>query len=171
MSSRRSQLFTSLRLFFWADVVLFVVLVSWFVYLRYQRSKLLDVVERQLAFNLRLSSDLAYANDILTNKYFNVASDFVSNIVCNVVSSSLSPSFFSAASVAPVSGSSDDQKDIDLPPLTFSNYFEVNGVSYIRLRNMNLKRGDFVLGYPIEDISPDVVQYRGKFFKVEDVKQ
>ena len=166
MSSRRSQLFTSLRLLFWADVVLFVVLVSWFVYLRYQRSKLLEVVERQLAFNLRLSSDLAYANDIITNRYFNVASEFVSNIVCHVVSPSISSS-----TAAVVSGSVSDQKDTELPPLSFSNYFEVNGVSYIRLRNMNLKRGDFVLGYPIEDISPDVVQYRGKFFKVDQVRQ
>lgn len=166
MSSRRSQLFTSLRLFFWADVFLFLVLVSWFVYLRYQRSKLLEVVERQLAFNIRLSSDLSYANDLITNKYFNAASEFVSNVVCNVVSPSLSSSAPSAVSV-----SVSDQKDIDLPPLTFSNYFEVNGVSYIRLRNMNLKRGDFVLGYPIEDISPDVVQYRGKFFKVDEVRQ
>ena len=101
MSSRRSQLFISLRLFFWADVALFIVLVSWFIYLRYQRSKLLEVVERQLAFNIRLSSDLACANDILTNKYFNVASDFVSNVVFHVVSSS--PSFASVSSAAPIS--------------------------------------------------------------------
>lgn len=164
MSSRRSRLFQALRLFFWADVVLFLVLVAWFVYLRYQRNNIIEVVERQLAFNIRLSSDLAYANNLLTNKYFSAASSFVSNLVVSVAPSMGLPV---VSNSVPLSAASPE----DLPPLTFSNYFEVNGVPYIRLRNQNLKRGDFVLGYPLEDISPDVVKYRGKYFKVEDISK
>lgn len=160
MSSRRSRLFQALRLFFWADVALFLVLVSWFFYLRHQRNNIIEVVERQLAFNIRLSSDLAFANNLLTNKYFSAASSFVSNLVVSVAPTMGLPV---VSNSIPLSAASPE----DLPPLTFSSYFEVDGVPYIRLRNQNLKRGDFVLGYPIEDISPDVVKYRGKFFKVD----
>lgn len=164
MSSRRSRLFQALRLFFWADVALFLVLVAWFFYLRYQRNNIIEVVERQLAFNIRLSSDLAYANNLLTNKYFSAASSFVSNLVVSVAPSMGLPVVSNSVSLSVASSD-------DLPPLTFSNYFEVDGVPYIRLRNQNLKRGDFVLGYPLEDISPDVVKYRGKYFKVEDISK
>lgn len=161
MSSRRSKLFNYLRFCFFTNLILFFSVLCFWFWLRSSRSELVSVVNKQLAYNLRLSSDLALANDILTNRYFNAASFFVSNIVSGVsLSSSVSNSI-------PLSASSSD----DIPPLTFSNYFEVNGVSYIRLRNQNLKRGDFVLGYPLEDISPDVVKYRGKYFKVEDISK
>lgn len=165
MSSRRSRLFQALRLFFWADVVLFLVLVAWFIYLRYQRNNIIEVVERQLAFNIRLSSDLAYANNLLTNKYFSAASSFVSNLVVSVAPSM---GLLVVSNSVPLSAASSPD---ELPPLSFSCYFEVDGVPYIRLRNQNLKRGDFVLGYPLEDISPDVVKYRGKYFKVEEISK
>ena len=131
-----------------------------------QRSKLLDVVQRQFSHNIRLSADLALANDILTNRYFNAASSFVSNVVSSIAVTN-SPS--SSKSLLALSASlSVDPEDI--PPLSFSHYFEIDGIAYIRLRNQNLKKGDFVLGYPVEDISPDVVKYRGKYFKVDEVK-
>lgn len=164
MSSRRSRLFLALRLFFWANVFTFFVLVGWFFYLRSQRSRLIEVVERQLAFNIRLSSDLAYANNLLTNKYFSAASSFVSNLVVSVAPSM---GLSVVSNSIPLSAASPDE----FPPLTFSSYFEVDGVPHIRLRNQNLKRGDFVLGYPLEDISPDVVKYRGKYFKVEETSK
>ena len=159
MSSRRSKLFNYLRFCFFANLVLFLSVLSFWIWLRSSRSELVSVVNRQLAYNLKLSSDLALANDILTNRYFNAASFFVSNIVSGV---SLPSSVSNSVLLSSVSSPD------DVPPLTFSNYFEINGVPYIRLRNQNLKRGDFVLGYPVEDISPDVVKYRGKYFKVEE---
>lgn len=164
MSSRRSKLFLSLRLFFWADVVLFVVLVSWFFYLRHHRSRLLEIVERQLAFNVRLSNDLAYANNLITNTFYSAASSFVSNVLVSSSSVASPSSPFSLPGNIP-------QSSDDIPPLTFSRYFEVDGIPYVHLRNQRLKRGDFVLGYPLEDISADVVKYRGKYFKLDqDIK-
>ena len=162
MSSRRSRLFNYLRIWFFSNLALFLVLVFWFFYLRHQRSSLLDLVERQLAYNLRLSSDLDRANYVLTNLYFSAASSFASNVLVSAASkfANVSPSFSSSSSVSAVSD--------DVPPLSFSRYFEVNGVPHIRLRNQYLKRGDFVLGYPIEDISPDFVKYRGKYMKVAE---
>lgn len=164
MSSRRSRLFNYLRIWFFSNLVLFLVLVFWFFYLRHQRSSLLDLVERQLAYNIRLSSDLARANYVLTNGYFSAASSFASNVLVSAASkfSHVSPSL-SVGLSSPSSASSDE-----VPPLSFSRYFEVNGVPHIRLRNQYLKRGDFVLGYPIEDISPDFVKYRGKYMKVAE---
>lgn len=165
MSSRRSRLFNYLRIWFFSNLVLFLVLVFWFFYLRSQRSSLLDLVERQLAYNLRLSSDLARANDVLTNGYFSAASSFASNVLVSAASkfAHVSPSLSVGLPSSSAFASSDD-----VPPLSFSRYFEVNGIPYIRLRNQYLKRGDFVLGYPIEDISPDFVKYRGKYMKVAE---
>ena len=165
MSSRRSRLFLSLRLFFWGDVVLFLVLVFWFFWLRSQRSNLLSVVERQLAFNIRLSSDLSYANNVITNYYFNAASSFVSNLVSVSSLHRALPSSSAAAG----SSSPSSSPNVELPPITFSGYFEINSIPYIRVRNTSFRQGDLLLGYPIQAISPDVVQYRDKFFKVEDL--
>lgn len=161
MSSRRSRLFKTLRVWFFSNLILSFFLVSWFLYIRSDRSKLVKVVEQQLAFNIRLSSDLAFANNLLTNKYFCAASSFVSN----VVSSYVSPSFSNSYSVAAFPSS--NSSEVDFPPLSFHGYFEIDRVPYICIRNQRFRRGDIVLGYPIEDISPDVVKYRGKFFKVE----
>lgn len=167
MSSRRSRLFLSLRLFFWANVITFAVLVGWFFYLRSQRSRLIEVVERQLAFNLRLSSDLAYANDIITNRFFSAASSFASNVL-------LTASNSSAATVSPSSLSGNlpsMAKDSELPPVQFNSYFTVNDIPYIRVRNTSFRQGDLLLGYPIQAISPDVVIYRDKFYKVDEVSK
>lgn len=164
MSSRRSRLFNYLRIWFFSNLALFLVLVFWFFYLRHQRSSLLDLVERQLAYNLRLSSDLDRANYVLTNFYFSVASSFASNVLLSAASKfvNVSPSLYSSSSPSAAAVSD------DVPPLSFSRYFEVDGIPHIRLRNQYLKRGDFVLGYPIEDISPDFVKYRGKYMKVAE---
>ena len=165
MSSRRSKLFNYLRFCFFTNLILFLCVLCFWFWLRSSRSELVSVVNRQLAYNLKLSSDLALANDILTNRYFSVASSFVSNLVVSVAPSMGLPVVSNSVTLS--AASSPD----DLPPLTFSNYFEVDGVPYIRLRNQNLKRGDFVLGYPLEDISPDVVKYMGKYFKVEEISK
>lgn len=159
MTSRRSRLFNYLRFCFFANFALFVVLVSWFVYFRVERSRLLEVVRKQFQHNIKLSSDLAFANDILTNRYFTAAASFASNVLSSVSSPVVS-------SLPGVSSSSAPSLE-DLPPLAFSHYFEVDNIPYIKIRNSSYRRGDIVLGYPIEDISPDVVKYRGKFFKVD----
>lgn len=167
MSSRRSRLFLSLRLFFWANVLTFFALVGWFLYLRAQRSKLIEVVERQLAFNIRLSSDLAFANHIITNSFFSAASSFASNVLLtasNSSSAALSPSSPSSNPISPA-------KDIDLPPVAFNSYFTVDGVPYIRVRNTCFRQGDLLLGFPIQAISPDVVLYRDRFYKVDEVSK
>ena len=166
MSSRRSRLFNYLRIWFFSNLVLFLVLVSWFFYLRHQRSSLLDLVERQLAYNIRLSSDFARANYVLTNGYFSAASSFASNVLVSAASKFAHSS--SSLSVGLSSPSSPSPASDEIPSLSFSRYFEVNGIPYVRLRNQYLKRGDFVLGYPIEDISPDFVKYRGKYMKVAE---
>lgn len=164
MSSRRSKLFLSLRLLFWSNIVLFVVLVSWFFYLRYQRSSLVEVVERQLAFNIRLCSDLSVANDMITNRFFNAASSFASNVLSSSVAAlPSSPSLPSSLSDSP--------KEIDPPPVSFNSYFTVDGVPYIRVRNTSFRQGDLLLGYPIQAISPDVVLYRDRFYKVDEVSR
>lgn len=164
MSSRRSKLFLSLRLFFWSNLALFVVLVFWFFYLRLQRSSLVEVVERQLAFNIRLCSELSVANDMITNRFFNAASSFASNVLFS--SSSVLP-----ASPSPSSPLPDSPKEIELPPVAFNSYFTVDGVPYIRVRNTCFRQGDLLLGFPIQAISPDVVQYRDKFYKVDEVSK
>lgn len=166
MSSRRSTLFQTLRLCFIANVVFSAVLVFYFVYLRSQRSKLLEVVERQLSYNLVLSRDLAHANFIITNHFFSAASSFVSNLV----SSSLvnSPSVSVAPSLVSSLSASDPVSPPELPDLSFHHFWEFGGKPYVKLREKVYTIGDIVLGYPIEDISPDVVVYRGKYYKVAE---
>lgn len=160
----RQRLFVTLRL---GVVVNIVCSLLFFASVLYNRSRVRGLEDSVIALSLRnsdLSSRLELALFTLTNDYFRVAGAFVASYTSRVDRiSSPAPSILAPS--APSLPSSDD-----IPPLTFSNYFEVDGVSYIRLRNQNLKRGDLVLGYPLEDISPDVVKYRGKYFKVEEVK-
>ena len=163
MSFRRSKLFNYLRVCFFVNAFLFLCLFVWWIYLYRQRSRLLDVVERQFTHNIKLAADLAFANDLLTNRVFSAASSFVSNFAFSV---SRPSSAFSSPAPNVLNSPSPD-----LPPVTFTGYFSIDGIPYIRVRNTSFRQGDLLLGYPIQAISPDVVLYRDKFFKVaEEVK-
>lgn len=167
-TSRRSQLFRYLRLSFFLNLILFFSVVSFWFYTRWQRSKIVEVSERLFAHNLSLAANLSLAQDIITNHVFAYSRSFASNVWSSAYGYVVSNSVLSSASSLSLDSSSSSLPsfEIDLPPLDFSGYFEIDGIPYIRLRNSFYKKGDFILGYPIEDISPDVVQYRGKFFKV-----
>ena len=162
MSSRRLKLFNYLRVCFFANLVCFVLVVSFFVWQLHRRSSLESLVRRQFNHNIMVVSALCQANDIITNSYFRAASSFASNIL-------VSASSFCTSSVpSSVSSSAALSSSDSLPDLSFHSFFLVDGIPYICIRNQKYKRGDFVLGYPIEDISPDVVKYRGKFYKVSE---
>lgn len=174
MSSRRSKLFNYLRVFFFCDLLLFLVVVSFWFWIRRDRSKLLDTVERQLAINLALSSDLSQAYYYISNVYFRTTFDFSTNMAFICSRSFVSNHVYSSSSSLnsfPSNPSSLSSTTVDLPPVTFSGYFEINSVPYIRVRNTSFRQGDLLLGYPIQAISPDVVQYRDKFYKVEDISK
>lgn len=166
MSSRRSILFNYLRICFFANFVCFVLVVSFFFWQLHRRSSLESLVRRQFNHNVMVVSALCQANDILTNTYFRAASSFASNVLVNA-SAFCSSNVSSSVSAAGVSSSGVSSSDL-LPDLSFHGFFLVDGIPYISIRNQRYKRGDFVLGYPIEDISPDVVKYRGKFYKVTE---
>lgn len=171
MSSRRSKLFNYLRVFFFCDLLLFLVVVFFWIWIRRDRSRLLDTVERQLAINLVLSSDLSNAYNYISNVFFKVSLNFSSNVVSRYSQISSLTNSFPSTSFLPSSSSIASISDsaMDLPPVHFRHYFEVDGVPYIRVRNSSFRQGDYLLGYPIQAISPDVVQYRDKFYQVEDL--
>lgn len=157
--SRRTRLFNYLRFCLVFNAVFFVCLVFFFFRVKSSKSRLIEIVEKQFAHNLYLSAELSRAQGFITNVYYSASVDFASNVIYNA------SSLVSSPAATPAAGSSSPTPD-ELPDLSFSNYFEVDSVPYIRLRNFSYRKGDFVLGYPIEDISPDVVKYRGRFYKV-----
>lgn len=169
MSSRRSKLFNYLRVCFFVNLILTIFIFAfWF----WQRSRLSDhkaAIATLSALNIKLSADLKLAHLTLTNQYFNFASSYTSNILVNVVSKKISISqgetlpnpLFSRPFEKP-----NETVSQDLPPVVFNSYFEVHGVPHIKVRNKIYQEGDLLLGYPVQLISPDVVQYRDKFFKV-----
>lgn len=157
----RQRLFVTLRL---GVLVNIVCSLLFFASVLYNRSRVRGLEDSVIALSLRnsdLSSRLELALFTLTNDYFRAAGAFVASYTSRVDRiSSPAPSIL--ASPGSFSPSSED-----LPPLAFSHYFEVDNIPHIKIRNSSYRRGDIVLGYPIEDISPDVVKYRGKFFKVD----
>lgn len=169
MSSRRSKLFNYLRVFFFCDLLLFLVVVLFWFWMRRDRSRLLDTVERQLAINLVLSSDLSQAYNYISNIYFRTTMDFSTNILQRFSFLAVSNNTIVSSSSLNLPSSVSPSID-ELPPVTFSGYFEIDRVPYIRVRNTSFRQGDLLLGYPIQAISPDVVQYRDKFYKVDEVK-
>lgn len=96
----------------------------------------------------------------MTNTFSRVAASVVSNTLSR--SSLASPSSLKKS----FSGLPKDVPDVRLPPFDFWGYCEIDGVAFIRLGDKMFKKGDILLGFPIEEISPDVVQYRDNFFKV-----
>lgn len=161
----RQRLFVTLRL---GVVVNIVCSLLFFASVLYNRSRVRGLEDSVIALSLRnsdLSSRLELALFTLTNDYFRAAGAFVASYTSRIdrisspVPSILSPSAASLPSSE------------DLPPLAFSHYFEIDDIPYIKIRNSSYRRGDLVLGFPIEDISPDVVKYRGKYFKVEEISK
>lgn len=157
----RQRLFVTLRL---GVLVNIVVAILFFASVLYNRSRVRGLEDSVIALSLRnsdLSSRLELALFTLTNDYFRAAGAFVASYTSRVDRiSSPAPSILASSSAFPPSSE-------DLPPLSFSHYMEIDNIPYIHLRNRHYRCGDIVLGYPIEDISPDVVKYRGKYFKVD----
>ena len=161
----RQRLFVTLRL---GVLVNIVVALLFFASVLYNRSRVRGLEDSVIALSLRnsdLSSRLELALFTLTNDYFRAAGAFVASYTSRV-DSTFSNLARSSTLFSPADSPSLSPSD-DLPPLAFSHYFEVDNIPYIKIRNSSYRRGDIVLGYPIEDISPDVVKYRGKFFKVD----
>lgn len=166
MSIRRSKLFNYLRLLFFSNLALsFFVFGFWF-YTRSKSSDYKQTISNLSAINIRLSADLRLAHNILTNRFFNYASAFASNVV--VSSRSTLPQSLQSLPALDSNPlpSRNNKSDVELPPIEFVGYFEIDGRPFIKVRNKIFAQGDYLLGYPIQQISPDVVQYRDKFFKV-----
>lgn len=165
----RRNLFIFFKISFFSNAVLSFFVLLCFLYHRKHISDLRSAVTVLTVYNSKLQNDLNRSIDYITNEFYSASSAFASNCLVNSssrvsslplqtpFSSDLRPGVSSSNSVAAVT-----------PDLTFSGYFENNGVPYIRLRNKYYKLGDLVLGYPITAISPDVVEYRDRFYKVKD---
>lgn len=161
----RQRLFVTLRL---GVVVNIFCSLLFFASVLYNRSRVRGLEDSVIALSLRnsdLSSRLELALFTLTNDYFRAAGAFVASHTSRIDRiSSPAPSILAPSALSLPSSE-------DLPPLAFSHYFEIDNVPYIKIRNSSYRRGDLVLGFPIEDISPDVVKYRGKYFKVEEISK
>lgn len=161
----RRNLFFFFKISFYSNVVLSLFVFLAFFYHRKHISDLRSAVTVLTVYNSTLQRDLNRSIDYITNEFYSASSAFASN--CLVNSSLRVPSLPLPASFSS-SVSSSNSVAVVTPDLTFSGYFENNGIPYIRLRNKYYKLGDFVLGYPITAISPDVVEYRDRFYKVKD---
>ena len=166
----------SLFFFFKTSFILNVVLsLSVFVLIFYHRSyidRLKDSITLLTVYNSSLQRDLNRSISYITNEFYSASSSFASNVWSGVKIPSLPlnlPSGGFSSSPSNVVASTPEAPV--LPDLSFSGYFEINGTPYIRLRNKYYKLGDIVLGYPITAISPDVVEYRDRFYKVKEDSQ
>ena len=158
----RQRLFKSLRL---GVILNCLCIIAFFSAAFFYRSRIDSLESSVVALSLRnadLSSRLSLALHALTNDYFKAAASFAGSFSSRVDRVSLPLSVVSNSSViasSPVS---------DIPDIAFSGYFEFNGSAYIQVRNKYYSIGDYVLGYPIQDITPDIVKYRDKYFKVKE---
>lgn len=166
----RRNLFIFFKISFFSNVVLsFFVLLS-FLYHRQHISDLRSAVTVLTVYNSTLQRDLNRSIDYITNEFYSASSSFASNCLVNS-SFRLSSASLAPLPLQPSFPSSSNSVSVATPDLTFTRYFEANGVPYIMLRNKYYKLGDMLLGYPITAISPDVVEYRDRFYKVmEDSK-
>lgn len=160
----RQKLFLSLRV---GVILNIAVALLYSVASLYQRSRVRSLEDSVIALSLRnadLTSRLALALHTLTNDYFRAAGAFVASYTSRVDRVlPLSPSI-SAGSVASSTNS-------PLPSLRFHTYFEVNNVPCCYLKRRIYRAGDILLGYPITEISPDAVEYRGQFFPIEELQK
>ena len=157
----RQRLFLTLRF----GVVLNIAVAVLFVCAcLYNRSRIHGLEDSVIALSLRnadLSSRLELALFTLTNDYFRAAGAFVVSYTSRVDRlSSLSP--------LGLAGSLPAATNTPLPSLRFHTYFEVDNVPCCYLKRRVYRAGDVLLGYPITEISPDAVEYRGQFFPIEE---
>lgn len=168
MSSKipRYSLYNFFRLSFFLNGFVSLLLVVLIFYHRSRIKTLESAVTVLTAYNSTLNHDLNKSINYITNEYFTAASSFASNVL-HSASFSLSPAAFPSSVASSLIATNGISSSVpELPSFTFSGYFENNGVPYICLRHKYYKPGDILLGYPITAISPDVVEYRDKFYKV-----
>lgn len=158
----RQKLFLSLRV---GVILNIAVALLYTVASVYQRSRVRSLEDSVIALSLRnadLTSRLTLALHTLTNDYFRAAGAFVASYTSSV--DRVSPS---APSI--LAGSASLSTNTPLPSLRFHTYFEVNNVPCCYLKRRVYRAGDILLGYPITEISPDAVEYRGQFYPIEEV--
>jgi len=161
-SSIRKSLYNSFRVALFVNVLVFVTFVFAVFYYKKRVNILEHSLSRLLADNSRLSFDVERSIYSMTNTFTLAAASFVSNRF-----SVLPPSDLLSSSLSRSDASSRSPDNVPpMPPFDFWGYCEIDNIPYIRLGRKWFKKGDILLGYPIEDISPDVVQYRENFFKV-----
>lgn len=164
----RSRLFRVLRFFFFSNLICAASLLVLAFYYRKRVSRLEDSVRFLARVNVGLQSSFRDSVHFITNDVFSVSSSFVSNVVSvSKTSSNVANSDFKKFDSKASSIDSSSDPAPELPPIQFNGYFEISGNPYIRVRNKYYTVGDILLGYPIEGISPDVVEYRGKYWKID----
>lgn len=156
MPSPRKKLFNQLKLVFFTNLFLTVV-VSAFAYSRSRKSQLyIKDIETLTVYNLKLSADLDRANNYITNVYVRLIHNLPGSSL-----DSLPPALASTFSSAATNNSS------SVPSLDFSSYFEVDNRPYIRIRHKVYSVGDKILGERLNDITPDFVLLGSTFHKVK----
>jgi len=120
------------------------------------------------AYNSNLDNDLRRSLNFITNEYFSAASSFASNVLASGSVRAVVPF---AASFSPASLASNAVESVQLPSLRFHTYFEVNNIPCCYLKRRVYRAGDLLLGYPITEISPDAVEYRGQFYPIEEIQK
>lgn len=160
----RSRLFKSLRFGVVLNCICAALFVASIIYNRSSVSLLRRSLDAERLRNADLVTRLNIAIRTITNDVFVAAGAFACSVTNNI--NQLSPPATSKFAVSAASPSSSFDRDRDLPPLDFHHYMEIDGVPYIYLGRKYYREGDMLLGYPVQLISPDVVQYRDKFYKV-----
>lgn len=164
----RYSLYNFFRLSFFLNVALSLLVLCFAIYHRSHINNLKSAITVLTAYNSTLDNDLRRSLNFITNEYFSAASSFASNVLA---SGSVPSAIPSAASFSPASLASNAVVSVQLPSLRFHTYFEVNNVPCCYLKRRVYRAGDLLLGYPITEISPDAVEYRGQFFPIEELKQ
>lgn len=160
----RSRLFKSLRFGVVLNCICSALFIASIIYNRSSVSLLRHSLDIERLRNADLVTRLNIAIRTITNDVFIAAGAFACSVTNNINQLSLPAPSKIAVSAASPSPSPD--RDQNFPPLDFHHYMEIDGVPYIYLGRKYYREGDMLLGYPVQLISPDVVQYRDKFYKV-----
>lgn len=164
----RYSLYNFFRLSFFLNVCLSVFVFCLVLYHRSHINNLKSAITVLTAYNSTLDNDLRRSLNFITNEYFSAASSFASNIL---VTGSFRAAVPSAASFPSALVASNAVESVQLPSLRFHTYFEVNNVPCCYLKRRVYRAGDLLLGYPITEISPDAVEYRGQFYPIEELQK
>lgn len=165
----RYSLYNFFRLSFFLNVCLSVFVICLVFYHRSHINNLKSAITVLTAYNSTLDNDFRRSINFITNEYFSAASSFASNVLFSASVSS-SPAFLSPPA-ASLGSSSPLVTNTPLPSLRFHTYFEANNVPCCYLKRRVYRAGDLLLGYPITEISPDAVEYRGQFFPIEEINK